>query len=322
MKNIVLCFDGTGNEFGSNPTNIARITQLVEYNDTQMVYYDPGVGTVNFLGLNLKNLVWLWLGQAFGWGIIKNIVMAYSYLMDVYEEGDNLYIFGFSRGAYTARALAGVLHKVGLLRRGTTHLLPYIARLYLSKKNDKEVSNFKKALCVECTPYFLGLFDTVESRGYLTSAKYPMDASLHPEVKYAYQALSIDEHRQKFLPLLLNEPPNNPDQVVEQVWFAGCHSDVGGYFWDRDLADITLRWMLTKAESHGLQLKPTWKWTTQYNPFGSIHESRKGLWKVWRSVYRVIPENSNIHVSVCERRTLKPGYNPTNLPTKYDVVDL
>ncbi len=320
MKNIIICCDGTGNTFGDNLTNVAKVVRFVENSDKQVVYYDPGVGTVNFFGISLRNLVWFEFGKAFGWGIASRVNEAYKYLMEMYEDGDRIFLFGFSRGAYTVRALSGMLHKCGLLRKGNENLLPYVENLYYRQNNEVETNEFKQGLCRDCVPYFLGLWDTVNSRGYLTTAALFMDTDLHPDIKYAYHALSIDEKRKMFKPLLLNEPPKHPDQIIEQTWFIGTHSDVGGFYTDDSgLSDITLKWMLTKAQLHDMLIKPGWESKINPYPNGILHESRLGLWKIWKVFKRVIPDNSIIHSSVFKRT--REHYKPLNLPTRLRISE-
>lgn len=324
MKNIVICFDGTGNFITDNPTNVSKLVQLSVYNQNQLTYYDAGVGTFSIFSIKSFASVLIYLfGGAFGWGIVENILDAYSYLMSVYENGDNIYIFGFSRGAYTARSLCGLLHKIGLLEKGNEGLLPYVQSLYYGKNNDKEVRAFRNGVTQVCTPHFLGLWDTVDSRGVLTERFFHMDTTLHPDIRFAYQALAIDEKRSHFQPLLLDEPLGPKNQEVEQVWFSGCHCDVGGFYDDCGLSDIALDWMLKKAEAVGLILKDDWQTQIKPNPLAPIHESYTGWWKLLGKKVRNVPENSRIHTSVFNRMRddhTPYGYNPINLPKNYTEV--
>lgn len=311
-----MCLDGTGNDYGIHKTNVVRVAELAEYSDNQLLYYDPGVGTVNFFGESFKNLLMYYLGKAFGWGIRTNINEAYNFLMENYEEDDRIYLFGFSRGAYTARALAGMLYKCGLLRKGNQNLLPYVSNIYHTKDNMDIAREFKKGLCRECSVHFIGVWDTVEARGFLRKKKIFMNADLNPEVNFGYHALSIDEKRRTFKPFLWNEDAKTDEQVIEQVWFAGVHSNIGGWYDERGLSDITLKWMLEKAIEQGLIVKNNWKNSVNPKHDDIIHNSRTGLWKLWPTYDRIIPNGALIHSSVQERMQALPEYQP-NLPLQY-----
>lgn len=133
-KNIVVCCDGTGNVYGPKNTNVVGVFEAIVRNADQVGFYDPGVGTFSALGRTVGEWVGRVLGKGFGWGLQKNIEDAYEYLMNHYEAGDRLYLFGFSRGAYTARCLGGMLHKCGLLQRGSRNLLPYASEIYTTRE--------------------------------------------------------------------------------------------------------------------------------------------------------------------------------------------
>ena len=125
MKNIVICCDGTGKEYGRNNSNVVKLYQRLVRDSDQVTFYDPGVGTFSFPGRNLGRQSGIVLGSAFGAGMQINIEDAYRYLMDRYRTGDRVFLFGFSRGAFTVRALAGMPHKCGLLQRGSINLVPH-----------------------------------------------------------------------------------------------------------------------------------------------------------------------------------------------------
>ncbi len=131
-KNIVICCDGTGNEFGNENSNVVKLYSTLVINETQIGYYHPGVGTMGSAAARNKwEKQWDRIkGMAFGYGLSSNISDAYRYLMDTYADGDRVFVFGFSRGAYTARALAGVLHMYGLLCPGNEGLIPYVVRMF------------------------------------------------------------------------------------------------------------------------------------------------------------------------------------------------
>lgn len=333
-KNIVICCDGTDNKFGDRNSNIVRIAQLSIHDSTnQIVYYDPGVGTLNLpTDSYLKNL---WrskiLGQGWGWGLHNNIKEAYKYLMENFNEGDRVYLFGFSRGAYTVRALTGMLHRFGLLRKGSKNLVPYVSEMYHDYHNIQGIQNiagqFKASFCQECVPHFIGVFDTVEALGRAYKKKIFADAKLNQEIKLAYQALAINEHRPSFEPFLWDESAQAPDQIIEQVWFIGDHSDIGGGHRENDLSDISLKWLLQKAQMAKMILKKNWTDTLLPNPNGRIHDRYNFLWNI-ASIFagfrfgryvRKIPEQAKLHYSV-KLRMDSGTYSPP-LPTQFEFVE-
>jgi uncharacterized protein (DUF2235 family) len=318
-KNIVLCCDGTGNEYGSHNTNVVDMFTPIVRDADQVAYYDPGIGTFSIFGRVLGKRIGTILGQGFGWGLRENIEDAYLYLMDRYQPGDRVFLFGFSRGAFTARCLAGMLHKVGLLQKGSVNLIPYASSVYNTRGNERVAAGFKETYCQECKPYFIGVWDTVGSLGMLYGKEF-FDDRLNEDVANAYHAISIDEKRKKFPVSLWDENNLAPNQNVVQVWFAGVHSDVGGWYEERGLSDIALIWMLENAQKHGLRLKEGWKDNRHPDPLSDMHESRTGLWRLWRPAIREIPEGAKIHKSVLTRIKGKNGYNPP-LPGHYIEVD-
>lgn len=315
-KKIIICCDGTGNEYGRNNTNVVHLYELLVRDQEQFAFYDPGVGTFSFLGRNLGRKVGILLGKVFGTGLQQNIEDCYLYLMDRYEPGDKVFLFGFSRGAFTARALAGMLNKCGLLQKGSRNLIPYASKIYNATNNKDIADGFKATYCHECKPYFIGVWDTVGSLGWFVGKKF-FDATLNHDLNFGYQAVAIDEKRKKFPISLWDESKKDDGQIIEQVWFAGVHSDVGGWYDERDLSDITLKWMIEKAEAAEIKLKPGWKAGLKPNPLGVIHESRTGFWRIWRPARREIPDGALIHQSVIERKNAeKYNYSP-KLPEKF-----
>lgn len=320
-KNIVFCCDGTGNEYGINNTNVVHAMENVLINSSQAACYTPGVGTFDLFGQPRKASVGMWLGKAFGYGLQNNIMDGYKFLMSQYKDGDKVFILGFSRGAFVARALAGMLHKCGLLEDGCYNLIPYVSKIYHQQNNKSIAEGFKKTFGRECKPHFLGVWDTVRSLGYFLGKKFPNNV-LNPDVKYAYQAVSIDEKREKFQVSLWNQAATSIGQTIEQVWFAGVHSDVGGWYKERGLSDLTLQWMLKKAETAGLLLAKGWEGSLNPDCNATLHESRTGFWKLWPPITRVIPENALIHKSVFLRMENPDNhYHPENIPNNYQIVD-
>ena len=320
-RNIVVCCDGTGNEYGRHNTNVVKLYEALVRDTNQIAFYDPGVGTFSFLGIPLGRRVGLLLGQAFGAGLQQNVEDAYRYLMDRFLPDDRIFLFGFSRGAYTVRALAGMLNLCGLLQKGSVNLLPYASRIYNNRDQHNVAPGFKRAFCHECRPYFIGVWDTVGSMGWFWGRKF-FDATLHHDIAYGYHAVSVDERRKKFPVSLWNEAAKSDRQTIEQVWFPGVHSDVGGSYAEAGLSDIALQWMLEKAENRGLCLKPDWLSKLTPDPCGMLHDSRTGLWRMWRPAPRVIPSVLKVHRSVRTRMdNPESAYGPSNLPNDYTVVD-
>lgn len=359
-KNIVICCDGTGNEYTAyNNTNVVHVFEnLVRYG-TQIAFYDPGVGTFDALGRTVGRSLGTLLGKGFGWGLQENIEDPYRYLMDRYHPGDEarepdrVFIFGFSRGAFTARALAGMLFKVGLLQKGSRNLVPYASKIYNGRvriephdseattkrkeeanaENEAAAQGFKETYCHACRPYFIGVWDTVASLGYFFGKRF-FDAELHPGVRYGYHAISIDEKRRKFPVSLWDESRiDRETQTVRQVWFAGVHSDVGGSYREKGLSNVALRWMLQQAEAAGMRLRDDWDDKLEPGPNApsgpgmrsrdeeAQHESRKSLWRVFPKVKRQLPDNPRIHQSVFDRMKDDGNrYVPwLDLPTEYRV---
>jgi len=320
-KNLIICCDGTSNEYGENNTNVVGLYQSLIRNQDQIAFYDPGVGTFDILGKTVGKKFGIMLGQGFGWGLQKNIEDAYEYLMNRYSPGDKVYLFGFSRGAFTVRSLAGMLFKCGLLQKGSNNLIPYASKIYNTQNNKDIAAGFKETYSNECKVYFIGVWDTVASLGYFYGKKF-FNAKLNGVVSYGYHAVAADEKRKKFPVSLWDESRKEPGQTIEQVWFPGVHSDVGGSYMERGLSDGALKWMLQRAIDSGMLVKPDWE--KNINPdsidIQAQHESRKYFWKLWPKVSRPIPENAKIHQSILDRIEANIGYAPTNLPKKYTVV--
>ncbi len=269
-KNIIVCCDGTGNEFGDDNSNVVKLCTTLIINDNQVSYYHPGVGTMgspNAQGWFQKQ--WsIVRGLAFGYGITSNISDAYRYLMETYEEGDRIFLFGFSRGAYTARALGGMLQMYGLLHRGNEGLIPYITKKFASHTRAARgmahtfqvAEGFKRTFSRDILLHFVGVWDTVSSVGWVSAPVVIPYTACNPIMKVGRHAVSIDERRCFFRdnlwgkPFLPGDPAFRVEQNIKQVWFAGVHSDVGGSYPEGQsgLSKITLEWMLREATSFGL----------------------------------------------------------------------
>jgi len=334
-KNIVILCDGTGNKIGRDErTNIVDMLQDLEISEKQIVYYDMGVGTQSiadfwvFRKLGLSRIVGkigMTFRKATGAGVRANVRQAYRFLMDTYEQGDRVFLFGFSRGAYTARLIAGLLMKVGLLRPGNFQLVDEATNLYFNKAPQNDVAAFKRVATRACDIHFVGVFDTVASMALLFNVDFFSDNALHPKVSRGVHAVSIDDRRSKFRPNLWDVPADQIGKRVEQVWFAGVHSDVGGWYRDRSLSAVALRWMLKHARNDGLLAPDEFlaKIEERADPEGPQHESYKGFWTLvpGGDKRRAIPKGARVHDSVKVRRaSSKIAYNPPNLPPDGDLV--
>jgi uncharacterized protein (DUF2235 family) len=266
-KNIVLCCDGTGNSFErpDDDSNVVKLYNTLIIGPAQIAYYHPGVGTMGAPNARTR-IQKQWSrakGLGFGSGLLDNVGDAYRYLMDKYEKGDRIFLFGFSRGAYTARAIGSLLHVFGLLESGNEGLIPYILRLYSQRTKEAKhatptfnaENNFKYTFSREIEVYFSGLWDTVSSYGWITS---PVDlpfAGQNPIIKTGRHAISIHERRCCFQANPWGE--QLPGQDIRQVWFSGCHSDIGGSYKEPEnagLSKIALEWILVEALKVGLQI--------------------------------------------------------------------
>jgi uncharacterized protein (DUF2235 family) len=347
-RKLVLCLDGTSNQYAGVNTNVVKLYAMLDRTRTdQLSYYQPGIGTMlpaAFWG-KVRHWIVKQLDFAAALFLSNHVNDAYRFLMRYYEDGDQIFIFGFSRGAYTARAVAAMVHKVGLLTQGNEELIPFAWDMF-AKQSDKTIADgFKKTFAREVPIHFLGLWDTVSSVGWAWDQKHLPYTQNNPSVKMVRHAVALDERRAYFVQNLWGTEPRD----VEQLWFPGVHCDVGGGY-PKDVAGlsaITLKWMAEKAEAAGLVLDPEMKavilpaQNTQGSayaaPFagGPPTESLKGLWWIaeylpkvykdpsahyetrWtlhRGKHRHVAADAKIHPTVFERKQLLPGYDPPNLP--------
>ena len=268
-RNIVICCDGTGNEFGDTNSNVVKLYTTLEVDAAQVAYYHPGVGTMgdpnqqHRLGREWSRIK----GLAFGAGFKANVLDAYRYLMESYSDGDRVYLIGFSRGAYTVRALAGLLDGYGLLCRGNEGHLPYAWRLYVNQHDVRtrnainpmvdSAAAFKETFSHEnFRIHFVGVWETVSSVGWVYTPLRLFNVAKNKTIATGRQAVSIDERRCFYQDNLWGE--SLPGQDVVQVWFAGVHSDVGGSYPQESsgLSNIPLQWMLVQAHEAGIKLAP------------------------------------------------------------------
>jgi hypothetical protein len=367
-KNIIICADGTGNTtVKGRGTNVFKLFEAVDGNGhrsdprltPQVAIYHDGVGTEVYKWVRI-------LSGATGWGLSRNVKQLYGELARVYEPGDRIYLFGFSRGAFTVRTLAGLITTCGILdldkyrtnrvfTKGIRASYTAYRRKYqtwLSKQvfgpRTIEPAALREMFSVDIPGLvepdrpvieFIGVWDTVDAVGLpfrladiinqvFWRFKFP-DTHLSEYVAHACHALALDEARQSFEPVLWQERPGDGERI-EQVWFAGVHSNVGGGYPRQGMSLVALDWMMKRAETHGVrflpELRSLYSGAADVNDKG--YDSRSGLgvfyrWKP-RNVqalcreYGVMPK---VHRSVFERLARNTdGYAPGSLPTNLEVV--
>jgi len=256
-RNIVVCCDGTGNEYGDNNTNVLKLYSILPKNDAgQIAFYDPGVGTYALPAALTKvfKAAARIFSRAFGYGITANIANAYRFLMRTYERGDRVFLFGFSRGAYTVRAVAAMLYKCGLLDQRNDNLLPYALNLFRHERRPRIYAGFRRTFSRQCSVHFLGIWDTVKSVGWIYDPLTLQFTKNNPCVRVVRHAVAIDERRCFYRQNLWGSPDAGQD--VKQAWFAGSHSDVGGSYPEKEsgLSQIALQWMIEEAMCCGLEV--------------------------------------------------------------------
>ena len=334
-KNIVVFSDGTGQEGGEgNPTNIYKIFRMLENRTPdQISFYDRGLGT----GWRKFG------GNAFGSGISKNIKECYQFIFDNFESGDQIFLFGFSRGAATVRSLSGFIHMFGMLPKSRPELIDDAWKIY--KVDDEKIRKDKSSIFVSkhhnmwVRIRFIGVFDTVAALGvpnkfmsrvidHAPWMKHKFhDFKLSESVENAYQALAIDDERKTFHPIIWN-PEIKDYQKMEQVWFAGVHTDVGGGYEEQKLSDISLEWMIGKAQPCGLRIytKNNVKFDSDVN--GTMHDPFHGampwrrLERSWDSKAYGKPKvhNSVVNRSLNNQNKANSKYDPWIFKIPHDVV--
>jgi uncharacterized protein (DUF2235 family) len=305
-RNLVICCDGTNNSLVGPPTNVRHLYRLAKLPDAsrQFAYYDAGVGVDELPSMRTRigGTLSRWSGSAFGTGLVDNVAEAYKALVENYADGDRIFLFGFSRGAYTVRVLAGLIQNYGLLK--PEHAAEYrkVVKAYRDLypragfKNDvatpAQQARFNEARLIrtqqgrDCPIHFLGAFDTVSSLGWAWDPQTFGNTFNLPNVKIVRHAMALDERRAKFR---TNRVKILTGADQQQMWFAGVHSDVGGgYKGERArLSRIPLRWMLNEAIKAGmivntavadeLRLEQTWKDDEQA-------EQNESLTTLWRAL--------------------------------------
>jgi len=361
-KNIILCADGTGNKGGYTPdSNVYKTYNGVDIhneNTKQITYYDNGVGTST-------NKIVKAISGAIGLGFKRNVRDLYEYLSMHYDEGDRVYLFGFSRGAATIRALLGFISSCGLvkgkglttekLKEYTEHAFkayekidsdPDRAKQFREHKNSHNIIEIQ-FVGVWDTVSALGLPDKIDDMGLLSrilgSVFSILDSAINlvwthhfykyeltDNIQHACQALALDDARTTFWPKVWDEN-GREISTVEQVWFAGMHSNVGGGYERAGLSNVALEWMLERAKEHGLVFNSGFpeEQHQSANVNGRLYDSRDGVGIFYRYHPREIEklcanklkEKIKIHHTVFERlRYRTADYVMTHLPAELQIV--
>ncbi|KAJ7506852.1 hypothetical protein B0H11DRAFT_1707001, partial [Mycena galericulata] len=352
FRNLVVSIDGTSNQFGTNNTNVvelhSRIIKESEDRSPQLTFYSSGIGTYvppSLLSLTyLRQSIGNKIDLAIAWNFKKQVQHSYRWLADYYQPGDVIYLFGFSRGAYQVRTLAGMISTVGLVYSGNQRLIPLVP-IKDYEKADELCRHFKKTFSrPDVRVHFVGAWDTVSSVGVLRGQPLPLTTSAD-HICHFRHALALDECRVRFLPEYVHStiPHTIAPSLrgtIKEVWFAGTHSDI------LDLAGVPLLWMENEATSAGLHLQPrkeVWKWDAikQDEPI----ESLKGpFWwflekiRLSRSTYnvdkleetnwpphhgqgRLIVENQLLHASVAfKAKTYRPRATFSDTDVEWETL--
>jgi uncharacterized protein (DUF2235 family) len=345
MRNLIVCCDGTWNSADQEhdgvptPTNVFRLfsatpeDEVTRADGTKIVqrkYYHSGVGTE---GTKLDRV----LGGGVGVGLSKNIMSAYRWLGGNYQEGDQIFLFGFSRGSFTGRSLGGMISHCGLL--DLTNLSEKDAWERVNAAYDNGYRNKakypKQSTWASDWPFhgtgdgekkirihFVGVWDTVGALGIPNDLallnllddpqKYSFhDTSLSTSIDCARHAIALDEKRASFTPTLWTNIPAGSD--VKQVWFPGVHSDVGGGYPEIGLSNGALLWMMDEAAAQGLVLDDKMRKQIEADPLDVMHDSDTGVFALLQSQPRSVPEIDQdsfkaglLHQSVMDRQKNPP----------------
>jgi uncharacterized protein (DUF2235 family) len=336
-RNLIVCCDGTNNQFGSNNTNVVRLVQVIDRNPLkQRLFYDAGVGTLpEPASWGWLKKVWFELSDlAFAAGLPDRVASAYGFLMETWQPGDRVFLFGFSRGAYTVRVLAGLLYELGLLPLGCANLVPYAYRLFKAIRKqprgqpgsywdvcDKFRWTFARRVALDDDErrfpvHFLGVWDTVSSVGWVWNPTSFPYTHKNPGVSIVRHAVSIDERRAFFRSNLVEAAPG---QDLKEGWFPGVHCDVGGGYSDSQMWRTAFDWMIREAQNAkdaklliDADRLAAVRGTSSVQPWADkIHESLD--WKWWpvefapKFPYSAATQSHHFYINLGRRRTINPG---------------
>ncbi len=335
-KNIVLCADGTwntphGSDVAGN-TNVRKLYMALLNGAGQLKYYDSGVGTD---GTPIDHLV----GGAMGEGLFQKMQDCYAFLGNVYDPGDKIFLFGFSRGAFTARSVGGMIAAFGvptinLDNRTFVQVFDAYREPDPARKKALKDQLTQAYGLTEVTVEMVGVWDTVGSMGIpgiffnvFNAKRYGfLDTTLHECIKHGYHAICIDEKRAQFEPTLWTNPDGTllaNNEQIEQVWFPGVHCDVGGSYAASQLSDITLSWMMHKADEHGLKFsdeaKAKYLDAPAANAVGEAHDE-------WKLVPWGLPKHRDVPLIATMANTVQVRldghiqYAPENVKTVNGVL--
>ena len=335
-KNIVVFSDGTGQEGGEgNNTNVYKLFNMIEdRTETQVSFYDRGLGT------GWRKIT----GNVGGMGISKNIRECYEFIFENYQAGDNIYLFGFSRGATTVRSLSAFIHLFGILPKSRPELIKEAYNIYkepdMKKRSDEAEDFLSRHHNQWCKIKFLGVWDTVDALGLpFKELNFIVDwipffrhkyhnLRLSSSVTHARHALAIDDERLTFHPKIWDKKIKD-HQTMKQVWFSGMHTDVGGGYKEHELSDIALAWMVLEAKECGLRIFPKNEVEINQDCDGTMHDSRKGFFnKLFRKKIRSWNSNTHgkpvVHESVLLRKFNQqnqesPTYTPWIIKLDFDT---
>lgn len=334
MKRIVICADGTWNRPEQNPrkdfpTNVLKLARAIapvgDDGVPQQVFYDWGIGSYHDE----------FIAGATGRGLHKNIMDDYRYIVQNYAPGDEIHLFGFSRGAYTIRCLCGLINNCGIVTRPDAELIQQAFDHYKKSSKpwapggDKAIAFRERHAHPDRDVHFVGVWDTVGAMGIPISflglfedSDEFYDTKIGRNVHIARHALAIDEHRDDFRPTVW-QPREGMD--MQQVWFAGAHSNVGGsYAPDKDgtaLSDNALKWMIQHANDAGLTVEDHLPARVRPNPSATLHDSRRSFYRLKGRHYRDLDHGKGpvlIHESVKQRWDADSDYRPPNLKEYID----
>ena len=300
VRNLIIGCDGTWNDTDeSAATNVVKLLDACLAKD-QVTQYEEGVGTAHWEALP---------GGIYGKGLDRQILGGYRFLRKRFADADfaidenKVFIFGFSRGSYAARRLAGLIATCGIPKKAADVQIAWDLYLNGDDVSIKALKNSRRLFDISIE--MLGVWDTVK-----TTTDPDFDDNKLPKCVVAgYHAMAIDEKR-IFFPIL----KWNKNTRVTQTWFCGVHSDVGGGYKETGLSDIALEWMIAHAYSHGLRVKSSAMKKLKKDPVGIIHESCQGIWKPFGARVRSIAKTASVHGSVKKRVQKLAAYKPVNLP--------
>lgn len=301
VRKLIVGCDGTWNDTDDQSalTNVAKLLNACSSRD-QITHFEEGVGTAHWEALP---------GGIYGKGLDRQILGAYRFLsrrfadQDWERENNKVYIFGFSRGAYAARRLAGLISQCGVPKMAKDIQLAW--QLYLRRDAASVEALKADGRLFDISIEMLGVWDTVKT----TTDEDFDDQKLPKCVVKGFHAMAIDEKR-KFFPIL----EWDAEERVHQTWFTGVHADVGGGYKESGLSDIALQWMVDRAHGQGMRFKASAISSLKKDPCGVLHDSFDGIWKAFGKRERNIPKSAKIHPSTQERVEKLVDYKPANLP--------